>query len=184
MRDLSQVQFSSGRRNSSLNRLLRLFLIVLVAVGIIFVTGSRLGGGSSGGSSIILQEAPRGLKPVNVEGAAQLSAEGVDLASQTAVLVDVKYGGEAKGVARRSYGDGVYILSVEATLPDPKNTFYQVWLVGGGEVVSIDYMRGSKNTWNFNLRSQDKYSSYGEIWITLERTKDDLPEEHVMEGTF
>lgn len=182
MRDLGQRRGYSVSVNS-FNLVLKIGLFILVVGFIGILVNSKLMIGSGSSSSVVLQEAPRGLVPVEVkfEG---LAKRGVNLTTQSAVLRDVKYGGEAKAKATRSSGGGVYVLSVEATLPDPVNTNYQVWLVSADEILPIDYMRGSGTSWSLSLRDSDKYSSYDGIWITLERTKDDLPEEHVMEGTF
>ena len=180
MRDLARSVGSA--RNVS--KILRQLIVVLFVVGLIFFVKNNFVNNSVSGSSAALREAPRGLVPVKVKANGTFDG-GVNLVTGRAVLRDVKYGGEAKATATRSYGGGVYILSVEATLPDPVNTNYQVWLVGAdGSVLSIDYMRGSKTSWSLSLRDSDKYSKYGGIWITLERTKDSKPEEHVMEGSF
>lgn len=150
-----------------------------------YVKNTFISGKSGLGSSVSLQEAPRGLQPINIDETIGVTQGGVDLASQKAVLEDVKYGGAASGVATRSFGGGTYILSVEATIPELKGVLYQVWLVGDGGIRSVDFMRGSGKSWSLTLRDVDKYSGYDGIWITLERTKEDnRPEEHVLEGTF
>lgn len=184
MRDLSQGKVTYiGKRTNS--RPLKIGLVVAVAIGAFYVVGNFLTSGSSGsGSGTVLREAPIGLVPVDVGASNVEVAEGVNLVTQTAVMRDVKYGGEATATVRRSFGGGLYILTIDATLPDPKNVSYQVWLVGGGEVVPVEYMRGSKTSWSLSLRDVDKFSSYKGVWITLERSKDDIDEEHVMEGSF
>lgn len=159
-------------------------IVVLVAAAI-FWGAKRLNLVGSSTASVTLREAPRGLTPVAVdEDSTQVTQGGVNLASQSVTLTDVKYGGEAKATATRSFGGGVYSLNVDATLPDPVNTDYQVWLVGDGGATPIDYMRGSKTSWSLSLRDSDKYSAYDGIWITLERTRDEIAEERVMEGSF
>lgn len=183
MRDLANQNFSP-KKPIYKSRPARILLVILVLVGIFYIGKSKINFGTTSGSSITLQEAPRNLEPVVVEGIGNISEGGVDLVTQNAIFKDVRYGGEAKATATRSFGGGTYILSVDATLPDPKNTYYEVWLVGGGSIIPIDFMNGSKNSWKLNLRSGDKYSKYSGIWITLERTKDELPEEHIMEGNF
>lgn len=183
MRDLSQTQIAYGGQKTR-GRLLRTVLILILASGAFYFAGNFFLKKEGGGSSVILREAPRGLMPVNVGGVSTSVEGGVELTTQTAVVGDVKYGGEATATVTRSFGGGIYILTVDATLPDPKNVNYQVWLVGGGQVLPIDYMRGSKTSWSLSLRDSDKYSQYRGIWITLERGKDDIPEEHVMEGSF
>lgn len=179
MRDLAKNSGSLRGPDKIVWQIAGIFLIISV---IFFVKNNFLES-SSGGSSVVLKDAPRGLIPVAVDsgGAADV---GVDLQSKRISLRDVKYGGEARATASRSYGGGLYILSVDATLPDPVNTNYQVWLISDSGTLPIDYMRGTKTSWSLSLRDTDKYSKYGGIWITLERTKDNKPEEHVMEGTF
>lgn len=182
MRDLSQTQVAYWGQRSK-GRLRLILILILISGGFYFV-GNLFLGKSVGGSNVILREAPRGLVPVIV-GESDINVEGgVQLTSQTAVMRDVKYGGEATATVKRSFGGGIYILTVDATLPDPKNVNYQVWLVGSGKTVSIDYMRGAKTSWSLSLRDSDKYSSYRGVWITLERSKDNIAEEHVMEGSF
>ena len=179
MRDLAR----GVRSSRNVNKIFGQLIVVLFIIGAVFFIKNNFVDTSVGGTSVVLREAPRGLKPVEVENGG-VTDGGVDLAINRATLRDVKYGGTARASATRSYGGGIYILSVDATLPDPVNTQYQVWLVGSGAVLPIDYMRGSKTSWSLSLRDTDKYSKYSGIWITLERTKDEKPEEHVMEGSF
>lgn len=183
MRDLSRVSTGPNFRTSTNGKLMKLVVAIaaLIALGYFAI---NFVASSSGGSSVILREAPRGLTPVAVGDSQVITEGGVALTTQTAVMRDVKHGGEATATVKRSFGGGIYILSVDATLPDPKNVNYQVWLAGDGRVVPIDYMRGSKNTWSLSLRDSDRYSQYDGVWITLERTKDEKVEEHVMEGSF
>lgn len=183
MRDLADQNFSTAKKSST-PRSFRLIVLAFIIAGVIFFTGSRLNLTVTGGSDIVLNDAGRNLLPVAVDDGQSVSSQGVDLVTQTAALKDVKYGGDASGTASRSFGGGTYILSVNATLPDPKNTNYQVWLTDGTNVIPIDYMSGSKTSWSLRLRSTDKYSKYDEIWVTLERTKDAKPEERVLEGSF
>lgn len=159
----------------------RILVLLIIAVAVFFLRDKISWPGTGG---VVLREAQSGLVSVEVGEVNDLSVEGTELATQTISLKDVRYGGEAEATAKRSYGGGVYVLSVEATLPDPKNVDYQVWLVSGGKTLPIDYMRGSKTSWSLALRDSDRYSGYSGIWITLERTRDAIPEEHVMEGSF
>lgn len=184
MRDLSRISLPVNNSKKTHMKYLIIFGFLILIVGIVIVINSKFSFGSGSGSTVMLREAPRGLEPVGVERTTSVIDGGVELASQSATLTDVKYSGQASATAKRSFASGVYILNVEATLPDPKNTNYQVWLVGGGKIVPIDYMRGSKTKWSLSLRDINKYSEYDGIWITLERSKDDLPEEHVLEGSF
>lgn len=183
MRDLASQDFKKKSKSFTSKTILRLILIILVVGGVVYLARGRLIFNAGGGSSITLRDAPGGLTGVSVSGTGY-SNKGVDLKTQKATLKDVKYGGEASGIATRSFGGGTYILSVEATLPDPKNTNYEVWLVSGEDVLPVDFMTGSKKSWSLSLRDTDKYSSYDRIMVTLERTKDNLPEERVLEGSF
>lgn len=183
MRDLSQLSTGASFRKGTGSKLFKLVILVVVLVFVGYTARNFVASGS-GGSSVILREAPRGLTPVALQDSQVTTEGGVALTTQTALMRDVKYGGEATARVARSFGGGIYILTVDATLPDPKNVSYQVWLVGDGEVVPIDYMRGSGTSWSLTLRDSDRYSQYDGVWITLERGRDDEVEEHVMEGTF
>ena len=184
MRDLGQQKFGNSARFSKAKTIFRILILLIIIGAILYFAKSRLNFGQIGTGSVILREAPRGLKPVVVDQTADLTEGGIQLSTQQSTFKDVRYGGQAKATASRSFGGGLYILSVDATLPDPNNTYYEVWLTGNGKVVPIDFMTGSKTSWSLRLRSSDKYSSYDGIWITLERTKDELPEEHILEGSF
>ncbi|OGD86976.1 hypothetical protein A2870_04365 [Candidatus Curtissbacteria bacterium RIFCSPHIGHO2_01_FULL_41_11] len=186
MRDLSKVRFQNEpRRRPQISKSLLRIVVLVAVVAIVFnLAKSKLGGSSAVGANAALHEAPRGLAPVKLGGDLDIASDSTDLASQSVTLRDVKYGGRAQASAKRSFGGGTYILTVDATLPDPVNVNYAVWVAGGGSARLIDYMRGSGTEWSLTLRDTDKYSGYSGIWITLERTKDQKPEEHVMEGTF
>lgn len=184
MRDLSNMPMGSNPVPRG-RRIVRFALLLALILVVFYLARSQFSPRGEGSGDVILGEAPRGLTPVALsDNVLDVTEGGVDLITGSATLTDIKYGGEAKAVATRSYGGGIYKLSVDATLPDPKNVNYQVWLVSGENVLPIDYMRGLGTSWSLSLRSEDKYSGYGGIWITLERSKDELPEEHVMEGSF
>lgn len=184
MRDLSKTPLGSRRKPNF--KFKKYVIAVIVLVAVLLVVRNLDFSAISGGSGITVAEAPRGLTPVVLsDQVSDLTKNAVSLTTEKVTLEDVKSGdGQAIGSASRSYGGGHYILTVEATLPDPKDTLYQVWVVGGEEIIPIDYMLGSGVEWRLNINSDDDYSNYGEIWITQERTKDEKPEEHVMEGTF
>ena len=184
MRDLGAQKFGNSARSSNVKTIFRILILLIIIGAILYFAKSRLNFGQIGTGSVILREAPRGLKPVVVDQTADLTEGGIQLSTQQSTFKDVRYGGQAKATASRSFGGGLYILSVDATLPDPNNTYYEVWLTGNGKVVPIDFMTGSKTSWSLRLRSNDKYSQYDGILITLERTKDELPEEHILEGSF
>ncbi|MDO8486885.1 MAG: hypothetical protein Q7S45_01125 [Candidatus Curtissbacteria bacterium] len=183
MRDLSN-SFPPKKKFKN-NRILRiLVLVVVITVVIFFLKNFSVGDGFGGGSDVTLKDASFGLKPVMI-GKTTVASGGVNLATQTITLTDIKYGGEARATATRSYGAGIYKLDVSATLPDPKNVAYEVWLTGADGPVPIDVMRGTKNSWSLNLSDSDKFSKYTGILISLERNKaDSIVEERVMEGSF
>lgn len=185
MRDLGRRISRSSTRKNPRKRLVFAVVIISAVVGIGFnlLPGSSEKTNTSSNSAIVLQNAPNGLKGVEV-GKLDALKGGVDLATQEIILKDVKYHGGASGIARRAFGGGEYLLTVDASMPDPVNTHYQVWVVNGKTVTPIDFMRGSKTSWSLSLRDVDKFSQYPEIWVTLERTKDEKPEEHVLEGKF
>ncbi len=182
MRDLAQS--IGGSQSTSKKKILKIALIMVIVVGVVFFVNNKfLGSSVGGGGSVILKEAPFGMTPVGVSAQQTAVQGGVNLTTQSAIFKDIK-GEGGTATATRSFGGGTYVLTVDANLPDPKNTYYQVWLVGGGEAVPVDFMRGSKTSWNLSIRDTDKFSKYKGIWITLERTKDSKPEEHILEGTF
>lgn len=182
MRDLAGQSFSSDKKKKPI---LKLIIVVVLICGAFYVLTNFLKlGSSAGGSSVKLSEAPRGLKPVTANGAADITQGGVELKTQSIKLKLAKGDFSGSATASRSFGGGTYVLSVDATLQDPVGQSYAVWLVGDGGAVLVDYMKGVKNSWNLSVRTSDKYSNLNEIWITLERVKDNKPEEHLLEGSF
>lgn len=188
MRDLSKSSLVARKKVRIPNfKLLKYLFPVAVVLLVLFAVKNLDLGSVTTSASGNVHEAPRGLVPVEIGTEVKdLTKGAVDLKTEKTVLEDVKSGdGKAEGTAARSYGGGTFILTVDATLPNPGNVDYEVWLTGGGEVIPIDFMqRGSGNTWSLNVTTAEDYSKYNNIWITLERTKDEKPEEHVMEGTF
>lgn len=186
MRDLAKQDFTSNRRKLNLKVFLRVFLFFAAVLGIlVFIKFYSPFSKSLSASSVVLKEAPRGLKPITAGGSGEINSEGVNLTSKNATFTDVRYKGAAKATAKRMYGAGTYLLSVSATLPDPEGNKYGLWLVGDGDVFLVDYLKGSKTSWGLELSDKDKYPHYDGIWITLERMwEDENPEEHVLEGSF
>lgn len=183
MRNLSQQGWSRPRGAVKAPILKAAFFVVLVVVVLFALkqkisSGSFIGGGLSG-----LSDAPHGLTPVSVTGT--VADGGVNLSSGSASFRDVKYGGQAKASATRTYGAGSYSLSVNATLPNPQGDRYQVWLVNGGQLKDAGFMSGSGSSWSLVFNDSNKYSAYNTIWITREiTTEDEKPEQHVLEGSF
>lgn len=186
MRDLANQSILRRRRISA--RSSRFFLTVAIVIVAIWAVAWKLNGQSTslGGEAAYLKDAPKGLTPVKVSGAAVDADLGINLSSGTAKLGDVKYGGSASGSATRTYGDGSYSLSVTATLPDPKGgDKYQVWLYDGSVPFDAGFMSGSKNSWSLVFRDKDKYSSYETVWVTREiTTEDGKPETKILAGSF
>lgn len=109
---------------------------------------------------------------------------------EKAQLEDVT-GGDALGIATRNDENGVFVHVVLADLPDlEEGSFYEGWLIRGKEgdddfdYVSTGKMRLGKGGYLLEFESSTDYFSYQEVVITLEKTEDNLPEKHVLEGTF
>jgi hypothetical protein len=177
---------SSKKRVSAQPRILSIAVIVIAIVGILYFIAAKINVGGIGGSSsgVTLQDAPKNLTPVKVDGAPVDVGGGVTLSSDSATFKNVS-DGSATATATRVYGNGSYSLTVLATLPDPAGSKYQVWLVGGGQTLNAGFMDGAKTSWSLTLRDKDKYSTLSEIWITREiTTEDGKPERHILEGSF
>ncbi len=186
MKDLAGMEYNKKSKINISPAVLKLVIVLILGLFVVFFIKSRTsqsGNSVSSGGSVILSDAPRDLTPVSV-GASNLDAKGVDLKSQDAVMKIVRREVVGNAKATRSFGGGTYVLSVTANLPDPKADYYEIWLTDGSQLVPIDYMRGSGSSWSLDLNDTDKYSKLNGIWITLERTKDNKPEEHIIEGSF
>ncbi len=109
---------------------------------------------------------------------------------EKAQLKDV-IGGDALGIATRNYEKGTFVHVVLADLPSlEEGSFYEGWLIRGKEgdddfdYISTGKMRLGKGGYLLEFESSTDYYSYQEVVITLEKTEDNLPEKHVLEGTF
>ena len=188
MRDLAGQSY---RRTTSskilINRsAVRVALLVVVILVILLVVRRVLGGGGViGGSSIVLRDAPKGLTPIEVPGQNIAIDDGaVDLSIQSATFTNVS-GESATATASRKFGDGLYNLTVNATLADPVGNVYQVWIVGGDEPYLAGDMQGLGKSWSLSFNDLDDYSNLDGIWISREITKqDNKPEKHILEGSF
>ena len=185
MRDLANQSY--GQKGAKIDsKFLRRVLVLTFGVIAVLVIGKLFfsAGSVISGQSVVLRDAPTGLKPVEADSDTSVSAEGVALTSQTARLVNVAEGG-GSGTAKRTFGANTYSLDVDTNLPDPKGNNYGVWLTDGAEVLLVDYLRGSGSSWGYELKDKDKYSGFDQIWITLEITKNDTkPEKHILEGNW
>lgn len=100
-------------------------------------------------------------------------------------------GGNASGMATRKFENGVFSLLVLADLPDAEaGSFYEGWLVKGkvGEtdfdIVSTGKLRQAKGGYLLEFKSAKDYSDYNQVVVTLEKKPDNLPEKHILEGSF
>lgn len=104
-------------------------------------------------------------------------------------LVSVS-GRSGRGIATRKYlpaqtGEGgTFTHAVLADLADLESGFYEGWLVMGDEFISTGKMRIAKGGYLLEFSSSTDYSDYEEVVITLETVFDNLPETHVLEGSF
>jgi|SRR3989344_2531555 len=185
MRDLANQSYSQKGAKADPKFLRRVLFLTIGAIAVLTVGKLFFSAGSViSGQSVILRDAPTGLKPVEIDTDSSVSAEGVTLTSQTARLVNVA-GSGGSGTAKRTFGAGTYSLDIDANLLDPEGNNYGVWLYDGSEVLLVDYLRGSGNSWGYELKDKDKYSGFDQIWITLEITKNDTkPEKHILEGSW
>jgi hypothetical protein len=99
--------------------------------------------------------------------------------------------GYGTGIATRNYENGVFTHVVLADLPHHEAPyFYEGWLVRGEEgdddfdYISTGKMRFAKGGFLLEFESGTDYSDYNGVVITSEEIEDDIPEEHVLEGTF
>ena len=185
MRDLANQSYGQKGAKIDSKFLRRIVVLTFGVIAILLIGRLFFSAGSViSGQSVILRDAPTGLKPVEADSDTSVSAQGVTLTSQTAKLANVA-GEGGSGTAKRTFGAGTYSLDIDTNLPDPKGNNYGVWLTDGSEVLLVDYLRGSGNSWGYDLRDKDKYSNFDQIWITLEITKNDTkPEKHILEGSW
>ena len=119
MRDLANQSYGQkGARIDS--KFLRRALFLTFATIAILVIGKLFfsAGSVISGQSVVLRDAPTGLKPVEADSDTSVSDEGVTLTAQTARLVNVA-GSGGSGTAKRTFGAGTYSLDIDTNLPDP-----------------------------------------------------------------
>lgn len=186
MRDLAKQNLNSRKKPKTVPpRLARLGLIVGGIVILILVVSSGLNVSSVGGGDGMLQDAPRGLKPVKVDGALVDVDSGIKLSSDKATFRNVS-NIKASAVAERVYGGGSFTMTVEATFTGTNGHKYQIWLTDGTDMADAGYLEGTGTSWATTFRDTDKgYSKMDGIWITDElTTEDNKPELKVLEGSF
>jgi len=186
MRDLAQQSYQSSHR-SKIDipiGVIRLILGLLLILLLFFLLRQFVNGGGIGSTGISLQDAPKGLAPVEALSYSGITDDALSLSVQNAIFSLIN-GESGDATATRRFGDGRYSLVVSATLPDPKGNFYQVWIVGNGEQHRAGDMRGSGTNWSIEFNDVDNYSQMNEVWITKEITNYDyVPELLILEGTF
>lgn len=104
---------------------------------------------------------------------------------QKAELKDTT-GGTASAIATRDYKNNTYSLTILADLPDPASgEFYQAWIYTDiDKPVSLGKLSIAKGGWMFEYQSKNDYSKDNNVLITLEKTFDQTPETHILEGSF
>jgi len=109
-----------------------------------------------------------------------------DIKILKATLTDVT-GGSSTGTARLSRNRGSLFHQVSADLPTPSgNNFYEGWLVqksplrfiSTGELELVE-----SGGYQVNYSSDHDFPTYDFVVITLETTRDETPERHILEGT-
>ena len=128
MRDLAGQNYSQSKIAIP-QSIIRIIILLIVAVAILFLAKAFVNSGGIGGSSIVLHDAPKGLTPVTAPGVSDIAQGAVNLVVENASFTDVS-GEGGSATATRKYGDGSFVLTVNATLPaPPQGHKYQVWLV-------------------------------------------------------
>lgn len=115
-----------------------------------------------------------------------ITSEGKEVNTVSEVsLIDVS-GGESTGTATREFTDE-FIHTVTATLPDlPEGEFYEGWLVkaDSSDFFSTGKMNKSGDAYELTYTSAEEPVEYPQVVITREKTDDQQPEEHILEGSF
>lgn len=77
------------------------------------------------------------------------------------------------------------MYTVIANLDDPQaGYFYEGWLVSGNNYISLGKLNVAKGGWLINYNSPKNIEDHKTVWITLEKVNDNMPETHVLEGSF
>lgn len=94
-------------------------------------------------------------------------------------------------IATRKFENGEFTSTVLADLPDPiPGSFYQVWITkddpasASSQFLSLGRMRLAKGGWILEFRSTTDYLDYNGFLISEEKTSDNSPERHLMQGQF
>ena len=93
-------------------------------------------------------------------------------------------GGSSTAIATRKYEDDKFTHTILADLPDPEVGYYEGWLVKDDELVSSGEFRIAKGGYLLEFTSATDYSNYNQVVVTSEMKADQLPETHILEGSF
>lgn len=92
------------------------------------------------------------------------------------------------GLATRSFENGQFMHEVVANLDDPaEGKFYEGWLVGNGFISTGRLESEGDGEWSLVFTSDEDLRSRDEVVITEETEAnglDNMPEAHVLEGSF
>lgn len=96
--------------------------------------------------------------------------------------------GNGSGTATRQIKSGAFIHTITAEIPEPaSDKFYEGWLVKGSEYFSTGKLSKKDNQFILDYQSPKDKTSYSRVVVTLETLSkglDDIPETHVLEGSF
>jgi hypothetical protein len=105
-------------------------------------------------------------------------------------LTDTTGGGQM-GLVTADKTNGQNSYTVIANLETPASGyFYQAWLVRGSqgdtnyEPVLLGNLNVAKGGWLVNYVTPRDLSDHKSVWITLEKVNDQIPEKHILEGSF
>lgn len=92
------------------------------------------------------------------------------------------------GVATRSFNGDKFVHEVIANLDDPAaGKFYEGWLVGDGFISTGKLVKETEGEWSLVFSDDLDMRNRDEVVITEETVAnglDDMPEAHVLEGSF
>jgi len=101
-------------------------------------------------------------------------------------LKDVS-GGDATGIATKSFNNNVFSGSIIAALPElGSGEFYEGWLVREDpfDLVGVGKLRQAKGGWMVDFTSNTDLSDHKQVVVTQEMVDDQKPEKHILEGQF
>ena len=108
------------------------------------------------------------------------------------MLADVSGGGGTGIATRLTDNEGLFVHTVDATLPEPTDgSVYEGWLVRGKpgdadfDFISTGVMEvEGGGLYSLVFSSEADYTGYAGVVITEETIVDATPEAHILEGSF